>query len=1037
MPLARRNDNKKKKPVSETDSPDGPNDHFPGPLEAWWSPRRKRFWAWILLLAYTLGGFFLAPWLAKRELLALIEAETGLPASVEELRINPFVLSAEATGFALRETDGREFISFDRLFLNFQLRSIVKRALVFREVTLEAPKVDVLRAENGDVNLVRLAGQPAEPPPPDEEPSGLLRLLVDQLDISDGEVFLTDQVPPTDFTTELGPVDIALSNLSTLPEDSGEQRVLISTPRGARLEWSGDISVNPIASRGRVTGSGPYLPLAYQYLQDDVNFEVVEGQAEIGFDYAIDWPDGAELDVEISNLDLDVRGVKARAPFAPRDFLELPEVSVRGAYLRLGEQAAGADSYVMRSPRLRLARYADGSLSLEKLVPAAAADTAGATPPEDAASASPAVGPAGAPLPADDMAVAESELAAGWQLGLGRLEIDQMTVEFEDQALSGEPAQIVIDPLRVELRDLSNQPGAVSPLSVSAVLGSGGQADLDGELTLLPDLSVDARLELGQVALAVAQPYLSEFARMTLNDGALDAQFAIANNPDEPLSADGGLSVSQLEIADAVKEERLLGWQSLMVDRLKFSLAENRLDISEVALAAPYARLLIDEDGSTNFQQLIFEQPEAAAAAEAEAGEAEPSEPLAATLAKITIADGSADFSDRNLPFAFATEITELEGSISTLATASSEPAQVDLQGRVAEYGLAEISGSLSPADPTLNSDLSVLFRNVELPDLSAYTVKFAGRRIQDGRMDLDLRYRLDEGKLQGDNSVVIDRLTLGEKEDYPGAANLPLGLAIALLKKPDGTIDIDLPVTGDVDDPEFSIGGVVFRAFANLVTKIATAPFRLLGGLVGAGADEQIDLVEFRAGEAELTPPEQEKLAKLAEALAMRPQLAIEVPGVVDAEADTAALREQRLDAAVEELLAAETGGRAEDLLTVRQRRALEELAQAQLPEGAIESAQAGAQRLEDPENPDSRLVLDEPAYLANLRGALVDAQSVTESDLAELSTQRANAIVAVLVEAGQVDAARVRVLPGKEAEQTDGGWIPLKLEAQAASGE
>ncbi len=371
-----------------------------------------------------------------------------------------------------------------------------------------------------------------------------------------------------------------------------------------------------------------------------------------------------------------------------------------------------------------------------------------------------------------------------------------------------------------------------------------------------------------------------------------------------------------------------------------------------------------------------------------------PAEPLALSLSRIVIENGSADFADLSLPFPFATKIAELEGEISTLSTVSQEPASVGLQGKVGEYGLAEITGSLSPADPTANTDLRLLFRNVELPDLSPYTVKFAGRKIQDGRLELDLRYQLDAGQMQGENSVIIDRLTLGEKQEYPGAANLPLGLAVALLKKPDGTIDLDLPVSGDVNDPEFSVGGIVFRTFANLIVKLATSPFRLLGGLVGAG-EEKIDLIEFRAGEAELTPPEAEKLAKLGAALILRPQLAVDVPGVLDAEADGAALRTARVDADVDALLAAETGRKAEQLLSQRQRRALEQLTKEQLPDGAAESARAAAQRPEQADDPNSKLVLDEPAYLAALREALIAAQQVTSGELQALADQRAAAVV------------------------------------------
>ncbi len=573
---------------------------FPRPLDAWWNPRRKRFWAWVILLLYTLAGFLLAPWVAKRELLALIESETGLPASVEELRINPFVLSAEAKGFRLSEPDGSDFLQFERLFLNFQLSSAFKRALVFREVSLESPQLNVVRAEDGSINLGRLAGQPGERADADAA-GGLLRLVVGQLDITDGDLDLLDQVPATDFETAIGPINISLSNLSTLPEDSGQQSVAISTPDGARLEWSGDISVNPVASRGRVTGSGPYLPLVYRYLRDGLNFEVLEGDAEIGFDYRIDWPQGAPLDLEISALDLDVRGLRARAETAPEDFLELPEVSVRGGYLRLGERAAGAESYLMRSPRLRVARYADGSLSLEKLLVPAPAEDSQADQVSDVDSA------------LDAAPESDDEIADAWQLSLASLEIDQLVVEFEDQALRGEPARLSIDPLRILLTDLSNTPEARFPLLVSALLSSGGRAELNGDLAVLPTVTLESELVISQVELPVIQPYLSEAAQMILSSGTLDASLKLAVNTEDPLSLDGGLSIQTLEIEDAVKQERLFGWQSLAIDRARLSLAENALAISELQLTAPYARIRIAEDSSTNVQALLLEQPPAPA----------------------------------------------------------------------------------------------------------------------------------------------------------------------------------------------------------------------------------------------------------------------------------------------------------------------------------------------------------------------------------------------------------------------------------------
>ncbi|MGI9343630.1 MAG: DUF748 domain-containing protein, partial [Gammaproteobacteria bacterium] len=364
---------------------------------------------------------------------------------------------------------------------------------------------------------------------------------------------------------------------------------------------------------------------------------------------------------------------------------------------------------------------------------------------------------------------------------------------------------------------------------------------------------------------------------------------------------------------------------------------------------------------------------------------------------------------------------------VSTLATQSAAPTKIGLEGTVGEFGFARLDGSLLPADLTAATNIDLLFRNVEFPGLSPYTVKFAGRRIEEGRLEVALNYSIDGGELDAQNSIVIQRIRLGEKMDYPGAMNLPLGLAIALLQDPSGQINVDLPVRGNVNDPEFSIGGVVLRAFANLITKAATSPFRLLGGLVGADA-ENFDRIEFEPGQADLTPPEREKLGQMGNALAMRPTLGLAVPGAIAPDVDAQAMRAARVDARIDALL--ESGGDAA-MIAERRRKAIENTFRDAFPEQKLRDVRAGFMQPVDAAKPDGKQSLDELAYVEELRTRLVDGEQIDRDDLDALASERAEAVIAQLTGAEQ-PVATDRIERGEllETKPNERGFVPVKLE-------
>jgi hypothetical protein len=341
------------------------------------------------------------------------------------------------------------------------------------------------------------------------------------------------------------------------------------------------------------------------------------------------------------------------------------------------------------------------------------------------------------------------------------------------------------------------------------------------------------------------------------------------------------------------------------------------LEISEIRLQDAYADILIAEDGSINLgrakkgvghsdEKEVADEGTNVAEAQTPMNEGESSPEI--TVGRVVVENAAADFADLSLPLPFEAKIAELSGQLSTVATASVMPSTVSLEGKVDEFGLVRVTGHATPFDPSSNTDINVVFENVQMPKFSAYTIPFAGRKIARGHLDLDLGYKVTASELEGENKVVLRDFELGDKVDHPDAMSLPLGLAVALLKDTEGRINVDLPVRGNVDDPEFRYGGVVMKALTNLIVGIVASPFNLLSNLVGAESSE-LEYLHFVDGRSDLTGPELEKSVKLSEALKIRPELMLQFGGVVDPEADGVALKTASVEMEIERRIASLKG--------------------------------------------------------------------------------------------------------------------------------
>ena len=539
---------------------------------------------------------------------------------------------------------------------------------------------------------------------------------------------------------------------------------------------------------------------------------------------------------------------------------------------------------------------------------------------------------------------------------------------------------------------------SLSNANVRARLDSGGELRVAGTLGV-PSLEGELELRAEAIPVALAQPLLAGRAKLAFAAGTLSGEGKLRLGKDA--AYEGSLAVREARI-DGPQGE-LAGWQSLATQSLRLAFSPFSLRADEVVAQAARVRVEIGAQGDLNL---------ASAMGKTEAKGEAPD----VAISRLRIEAGRLDFTDRSLESPFSTTVQELSGTLTELSTKSKQPARIQLAGRVGEYGEARVQGAIELAAPSTRTNVALLFRNLALADFTPYAVKFAGYRIRAGRLDAQLRYRVRDGRLVGSNRLVFDKLQLGEKVETASALDLPIDLAVALLTDAQGRINLAIPVTGDLRNPQFDLGGLIAKALRNTLGRVVSAPFRLIASLLGRGGNEKLDEVRFDPGSASLSPPEEETIAALAKALGERPRLRLSVEGGYDPQADGKALARAELlrELAQRAGYGAAAGGSAPSGIDARDPKIVHAAERLFLSRGG----QAIDLSALEPRRPGyGRRLLDVLAEKTKLKGDSPQA----------LARERAEIVRAALVGRG-VDGARIEIA-GALAAEASGQGVPTRL--------
>lgn len=951
--------------------------------------RRLLVLALSLAVAYGLLGFLLVPWMIKRQIPYRAPLLLHRQATLAKARFNPFSLKTSLIGFDLRDRDGTPLLAFDTLVVNFAVSSIWQRAWVLDEFRLVRPLIVARVTPDGRPAIADLLASDTTAQPGDTSHTVATRLVIHRLGIESGAIQVVDQSRTPALDERFTDMGLTADELSTLPRNEGDHRLSMSFSSGATIVWSGRNSFDPLRLDGLLNLNGLNLPNLSRVLGGSLPFHVLRGVGQMSLHYLVDrGPDGA-LRISLPSGDFTAGDVAIAPGQSSEEWVRTSRFEALGFAMEWPDRKATLKMVRITDPWVLAGRNAKGLLNWSPYLDSL--QQPDSTPPSN----------------------------KPWNFRLDAFELRNGSATLTDSSVR--PA-VRADLSRIEVRAAPISLDSTVPivLSVEGLTGKTGVFTAHGQASRSPT-AADIDLSASGLDLTMLNPYLGAAPPATVATGVASLQGKFRQRTRKPMIVfDGRAGLNRFSLNDSTKAP-LIAWAGMKVDGIHYTGTPDLLRIKKVTLTRPFSRIAISRERTVNLASLSRMFPEGDTTA------ALPYEVL-----EIAIADGSIDFSDESLILPFRATIDSTSGSIRDVASFGGAAGSVELEGVIAPHGLARINGTLQATDPYAATNIRLDIRNVDMPTLTPYSAQFAGYSITQGRLDLDLNYRIQNRQLQADHHIVATDLALGDKVEGGESPGFLVKLAISLLKDRDGKIKLDVPVTGTVDDPEFSYRGIVWKAVKQILGKIATAPFRFLGKLLGIGGDD-IDLVDFDPGRTDLIPPEKEKLDSLAAELGRKPELTLSIEGHYDSISDAAALREARLQALITARRDSLGKKAQDDTSTTMMARILEQLYTAQFSAAALDSLKA---RFTLPDSAaGGKPRLNATAYLAEACNQLMARQPVDPGQLEQLGRGRAEAIAAALAAAATLDSTRVTVTdptPVKRKKQGS-ALVPSELKMDA----
>jgi uncharacterized protein involved in outer membrane biogenesis/flagellar motor protein MotB len=919
---------------------------------------------------------------------------------------------------AFLDPDSRKVFSIKAVTIDINESDIVSSFFELNEIAIKGPYLMVERLGDGSINLAGLlksekkAGKDDKADRESEKGAASkanghvgAHVVLKRLALEGGRIDFKDSANPIPFETSLKALNIELRDVDNQGKSPAKWRIGCTLLKDAELDSAGEVWLTNGSLAGVVELDGISIPLLSAYYSPYINGTIERGEFDLdSLLFEVSSRDAGGPAVLLKDIDLSVEGLAIKDRTGKR-VINIAETGLEGALVDLERQVVNTGRFYLNDGAISLEIGKDGSINLTSLVPpssAKAPDPQG----QDGADSS-----------------GHSPETGSWTVEIPEASISKSDISIRDNS-APKPADIKISDLGLTIKEISTRRGDSGPITLAATLNKNGRIKLNGTASITP-AALAGRLTAYSIPLSSFQAYIPPEIRLVIAKGAAwassDIEFSMADDGKIALKSTSDIEIKGFKALERGVGKRFVAWKNFSVKGLKVAYAPFAIKVRSVVLDRPYTLIELDKEKNLNLNRIFPVSPtQDKADTGTQGGETKETAQKAKDASlraererkkggeipdlfvdEILVKDGIIEVADYSVEPFFHTELSNFTCKITGLNSLKDKPAQIKAEGYLPGNAMLRISGEFNPFAQDIYADLDVSLNNIGLTRFTPYTGKYLGYTLKKGKASVDVQLKLEKREVDLMDRIFVDQLDFGQPVESKEATSLPVKLAVALLKDRNGQIKLNIPVSGSLDDPDFSIASALFSVIGNLIAKAATSPFSILSAAFGSS--EEINIIPFAPGSAELNQEARKRLDTLAKILTDRPELKIELLGNASSDKDRQALHEQKFWRLIKAQKFEDLSSKEKERITIDELVITDE----EYPD-YLEDAYKAAP-FDKPKN-FIGMVKSQPVEV--MEKMLREHIKITDHDLRDLANRRAQKVAEYLVGKAGVGPERIFVL-------------------------